>query len=143
MRITHRLLLLPPVLLLAAPAFAVYKCQADGKVSYSDIPCPSGNGSRLDAAKAPDAGEAQRRLARDKAEAKRLEAERHKREAQESAQRRTSAHVLEKQEKKCAQLAQRKQWAAEDAARAGVKSADKMQRKARRAEQQFQQECGA
>jgi hypothetical protein len=128
---------------LSMPAFAIYKCEADGKIAYSDAPCAGGR--TIDVGNAAPVNTAQSRhaLVQQKAELKRLESTRHKQEDQEAKLRRTAAHADATRQKKCASLARRKKWANEDAATATGKSAEKTRRKARRAQETYQEECGA
>lgn len=122
-------------------AQAVYKCESDGKVSYSDTPCAGGK--KLDVADAPatEAADARRRAAQEKRELARLEEARRKQQLQDERDRKKAAHARTSLERKCASLERRRKWAAEDAASAAGKSADKAKRKARRAEETFDAEC--
>jgi hypothetical protein len=141
--------ILVPALLawFAAPAFAAYKCETYGKVSYSDKPCPGGKLVNADIAPAglsnDNVQRAAQQAAHDKRELQRLEKERHKREAAEEKEQRKVANAQEKKRKKCASLAMRKKWAEQDAAAAGGKSAEKSKRKAARKAEQYAAECGA
>jgi hypothetical protein len=141
--ILHMLL---PALLMSAviPAFAVYKCESDAKVTYSDTACVSGQSNDLGnpATGSDNAVQARRELAQQKAEVKRLENARHKQEAQQEKLRKTAAHTETARQKKCASLARRKKWADEDAAAATGKSREKARRKARHAEEIYGSECG-
>lgn len=137
-------LLLCIALPMSAPAFAVYKCVVDGKVGYSDTPCPEGRVSELASASTGDtalAESARKQAEQEKAALKRMENERHKREAKEEKEQQRAAAARAVRQKKCATLALRKKWADEDAAAATGKSADKTRRKARRAGEQFDVEC--
>jgi hypothetical protein len=132
--------------LIAAPAFAVYKCESNGQVTYSDAPC---RGKTLSLANSIDAevpgtnvASAKEKLAREKKEVTRLEKERHKREAAEEKEQKKVAKADAVKRKKCSTLAHRKKWADEDAAAATGKSREKAQRKARRAAETHQAECG-
>jgi len=64
----------------AAPSPAtLWRCEADGKISYSDLPCATGKASPLAGASAPsrsDQAEARRRAQADKRELEVLEARR-------------------------------------------------------------------
>lgn len=128
---------------LSTPAFAIYKCEANGTVTYSDAPCPGGKLLDIGESSPHDAADAQRRAAREKQALARIESERRKQEAKEETERRKSARAHASRERKCASLERRRKWAAEDAASATGKSADKAKRKARRAEEVFEAECRA
>ena len=138
--------LLPAALVSAAiPAFAIYKCEAGAKVTYSDSACVSGQSTDLgNPATRPDnTAHARRELAQQKAEVKRLENARHKQEAQQDKLRKAAARTEAARQKKCASLARRKKWADEDAATATGKSRESARRKARRANEVYGSECGA
>ncbi|WP_050478614.1 hypothetical protein [Herbaspirillum rhizosphaerae] len=136
-------------MLVATPAWAIYKCEADGKVTYSDAACANGKTLNVDTGKS-NAGIAPLPTAQDKAESQRLQRERAKADkqqlkAQQTAEREAArAKLLEdKQKRKCAQLAQRKKWADEDVRAATVKNLEKARRKSQRVNEQYQAECPA
>jgi len=124
---------------LTAPAFAVYKCESNGTVTYSDQHCPGGK--VLDTGSAPATGDTARQNAENKAQLKRLEHERHKREAQEEKEQQRAAHAAAAKQKKCSLLARRSKWANEDAPAATGKAREKTKLKARRVAEQFEAEC--
>jgi hypothetical protein len=129
----------------ASGAQAIYKCTADGKISYGDAPCAGGPSVALAAPPAP-VGDDGKTFARQQAVLKQLEHERHQSEAREAREQREQARasrLAAVHSKKCASLKLRKDWAAEDAMHAGGKTAARAQRKARRAEQKLALECPA
>ncbi len=135
----HRILLFSLFFSFCAPALAVYKCESDGKVGYSETPCPDGqlldlNTSVRDA----DAAQAKQQITADKKKLANMENTRHKREAIEER----AARVQAAKYKKCAALAQRKKWALEDAASASGKSSAKARRNAQRLSEKYELECG-
>jgi hypothetical protein len=144
--VTAILRLLVPAFLMsaAAPAFAVYKCESNAKITYSDTACTGGRSTDLGnpATGSDNAAQARRELAQQKAEVKRLETARHKQEAQQEKLRKAAASSETARQKKCASLARRKKWADEDFAAAAGKSREKARRKARRAEETYSSECG-
>jgi len=127
------------LLSMSLPAFAVYKCESNGGTTYGDTACPDSKQVDLHTASvAPQAAaKAQFDAQREKAEAARLEKERHKREA---AQDKRIAAAAARQ-KKCNALAQRAKWSEEDAGKASRKSATKAKNKARRAEETYNLQC--
>jgi hypothetical protein len=132
---------------LSAPALAIYKCEAGGKISYSDNPCGNGKSVRLEESPrstplSPDVATARQQATRDKNELKRLENERQQREAQEDKERRKLAQADAAKRKKCAELALQQKWAEEDAGAASGKSVEKAKRNARRKAEKLQMECG-
>jgi hypothetical protein len=142
-----RALLLCLLVSVSAPAMAVYKCESRGKTTYSDTPCVEGKSQELSnrqivTASESDTAEAQRQLAQDKREARRLESARLRREAAEEKERSRIAKAHASKKKQCASLALRKKWSDEDAADAAGKSAEKARRNARRAAEKYELECG-
>jgi hypothetical protein len=140
----RRLMLASLLLSLSLPAFAVYKCESNGKTVYSDTPCPDGKQVQLASATAvaePDAARARQDAKQEKAEATRLEKERHKREAAEEKQAKIAARSAAVRKRKCETLAQRVKWSEEDAARAAGRSTEKAKRKARRAAESYDLQC--
>ncbi len=139
-----RLLLISLLLSLCPPALAIYKCENGGKIAYSDTPCPDGTliKAASGAPSADDSRQGQKQLAQQKAEAQRLEKERHQREAIEEKQQQQNARTLAARQKKCAASALRVQWAQDDARQAAGKAAPKATQKARRAAEKHELECG-
>lgn len=144
-----RALLLPvfAVLVSASSAsHAVYRCDADGKTSYSDQPCA---GSRkLDIANPPpDVASNARRIEKEVAAGKKqlqaLEAEREKSEAAAGKKRERAARQQAVLDRRCASLERRQRAASDGAAAVAGKAADKARIKAQRAAQAYEQECGA
>jgi hypothetical protein len=145
----HRLLLALPLLFCTLPAWAVYKCESNGQVTYSDAACANSKPVVIDDTRgvknpAPVAA------AKDKAVQQRLDKSRaaedkrltRQRENQERAEARAKL-VAEKQKRKCAQLAQRKAWAEDDLRNAPVKTMEKARRKSQRAAENYRAECPA
>ncbi|HJU71598.1 MAG TPA: DUF4124 domain-containing protein [Paucimonas sp.] len=132
-------------LLFSAPAFAIYKCESNGQVTYRDNPCPSGKsvdlGEKTQSVPAADATHERERIGQQKREADRLEKARHKRETQEEKTQHIAARAAQARAKKCAALALHTKWANEDAASASGKSAEKSKRKARRTAENYQMQC--
>jgi flagellum-specific peptidoglycan hydrolase FlgJ len=139
---TQCALLLTLLLAFTAPAFALYKCEAGGKVTYSDEPCPGGKVLDIDRTPPIDAAKANKQAAQEKKQAERIDREQRKRDAQEERDRRQAAKLYAAKQNKCMTLAQRQKWADEDITSATRKSIDKTKRRARRAAEQYQMECG-
>jgi hypothetical protein len=125
---------------LSAPALALYKCKSGDTITYSDQQCPGGEA--LNAGDPPgDAAKARKQAAEEKKELHRLENARRRREAQEQKEQQRAAHEHAVKQKRCTLLAQRKQWADDDASAATGKSHEKAMVKARRVEEQMAVEC--
>ena len=125
-----------------APAFAIYKCEADGAIFYSDEPCPAGKKLRVPGVPAGEAEAARQRTEQEKLMVRRMENERAKEEAREEKERQRAAHAAEAKRKKCSALGRRMRWAEEDAAAAVGRNRDKARLKARRVAEVYQEECG-
>jgi hypothetical protein len=143
----HKILMLSFLASLSAPASAIYKCESNGQITYSDEPCSNGKSVKLTepSGNAPlpaDKAKARQQATREKNELKRLENQRQQLEAQEDKERQKLARADAIKRKKCENLALQQKWAEEDAAAASGKSADKARRIARRKAEKFQMECG-
>jgi len=101
----------------ATHADTIYKCTADGKVSYSQTPCAAdAAGAVLDVpATAPPDPAAAAELQRQKREADALQKARQKREAKEEREAAKSDAAAAAHRKKCAKLALQKKWAEDEA----------------------------
>lgn len=125
------------------PALAIYRCEAGGKVSYSDQPCANGRLVDIKAEDAPrDAGKAAAALSQDKARLRELESDRRRREDKEESERKAVARANFAKRNRCRVLEQRKNWATEDVATASGRTQEKAKRKMRRVSEQFEGECG-
>lgn len=107
----------------AVHAQAVYKCQADGKTSYSDQPCAHGSSTRmpppagiaLSDTQGPQGGDARTLLAIEKARIAREKAQ--AKEEREGRVQVRQARAMQARRKKCDRLRLRHKWAEEDLAR--------------------------
>lgn len=126
----------------SAPVLAIYKCESNGKVIYSDAPCAGGKALDISNVSPTDAAAAKRQLAQEQSKLRKIEGERLKREAIEEKERQRIARDNEAKQRRCTGLAQRKKWADEDAAAATGKASEKARRKANRATEQFEATCG-
>lgn len=126
-----------------AGAQTIYKCSAGGTISYGDAPCADGASVQLPALALPGPDRSAE-LATLKARADQLERARHQREAVDARAQRRADRAASAHRNKCAQLALRRTWAAEDATatgRANGRAADQATRKARRAAEQLRLTC--
>ena len=129
------------------PALAINKCELNGKISYSEAPCPAGKATVLASPPAPDesdVAQAKARAAKDARALQKIEVEKTKQEKAELAANKAAARNAAKQaqqQKKCEQLAQKKRWADEDAAKAEQKNQSKARNKASRIAEQMALEC--
>ncbi|ELX08408.1 hypothetical protein Jab_2c04560 [Janthinobacterium sp. HH01] len=129
---------------MAAQAQGVHKCTVDGKVSYSDTPCPStaASATTLTVPAAPPADPAAAAdLARQKKQAAALEKARHRREDQDDRAAEKAAQAATAQRKKCGKLKLNKQWADEDVRSASVAKLDSAKLRAKRAGETLALEC--
>ncbi|WP_445230986.1 DUF4124 domain-containing protein [Duganella rhizosphaerae] len=129
---------------LTAHGQGVNKCTVDGKVSYSDMPCPANAASSttlavpvapaVDPAAAAD-------LARQRKEAAKLEKARHQHEDQDARAADKAAQAAAAQHKRCGKLKLNKRWADEDVARASLPNLDNAKLRAKRAGDTLALEC--
>ena len=136
--------LLLSLVFLSSPAFAIYKCNANGKITYTDLPCTSGTSIDLGSdgrASPADAAAAHQRAEQEKRELTRLEKTRHQQEALAEKEQRVAAHAAMAKKQRCTGLERRAKWSAEDVATATSKHSEKVKRKARRASDVYQAEC--
>jgi hypothetical protein len=136
-----RMLLSGLLLLCAFPAFAIYKCDSGGKVSYSDTLCPGGAKLDIDNEPPRDAATARRKAAQDEKKLERLETDHRKRKEREDKAWQRTAKSGAALHRKCATLARKQKWAEEDATAAAGKTSAKAKRKAERASETYQSEC--
>lgn len=125
-------------------AQGVYKCTVDGKISYTDMPCPAGAAaSSMLAVPAAPAGApaAAADLQRMQKQSAALEKSRQKIEEREARASERAARAAAAQRKRCARLALTKQWAEEDARLASNANSDKARLRAKRAGESFSLEC--
>ncbi|MES2347334.1 MAG: DUF4124 domain-containing protein [Pseudomonadota bacterium] len=129
---------------LTAHAQDVHKCTVDGKVSYSDVPCPAGAASattlQVPAAPAVDPAAA-RDLARQGKEAAALEKARHQREDKDAREADKSAQAAAVQRKRCGKLKLNKRWADDDVLRATAVNLDNAKLRAKHAGDTLALEC--
>ncbi|HYD62311.1 MAG TPA: DUF4124 domain-containing protein [Noviherbaspirillum sp.] len=127
------------------PAFAAYKCEANGKITYSDIPCADGKQVEIAGVASvseTDAARARQQAKSEKAELARIERERRKEEAAADKKAQLAARNAAVKNSKCSSMAQRVKWSEEDAARATGKSVEKARLKARRLAESYELQCG-
>lgn len=137
----------------AAHAATVYKCTADGKVTYTETPCAASASATVipvPPAPPPDPAAAAE-LARQKREADALQAARLKQEALDDRAAEKADRAAAIQRKKCAKLALQKKWAEDDARATGGNStrfttgaptpADRARQQAARAADLYAVEC--
>lgn len=136
------MLLLGAVLVLANPAFAVYKCESAGEVTYADAPCLDGKSTVISTTSAGAPNEAQHRATTEKNSLKRLEKERHRREAAEERGRERAARAGAAKQKQCAGLARRQKRAFENVAATTGKANEKAKLKARHISEDYEAACG-
>lgn len=136
------ILLLGVLLCLAGPASAIYRCEEDGKLTYSDLACPGGIQIRAGGVTSEEATAARKRAVGEKKQLNRMEAEQRKQTRRQDAAQRRSAKVDASHQKRCTTLERRRQWAQEDTRLTTPKTDAKARQKARRAAEQYELECG-
>lgn len=127
------------VALIATPAFAVYKCEQSGTITYTDVPC-EGQKLPLHSTEPPRETE-DKTLSSEKKEVARLQALREQRERQEKQIRDLSARGAAARERKCKSLALQLKWREEDLREAPLNAQPKARKLARRAAEKYRTDC--
>lgn len=135
-------LLLTLLLAAASPAMAVYRCDADGKISYTDAPCAGGERIQVEVTSAKATEAAQRRVTNEKNQLAEIERAAAKLATENAKAQRRAARANAAERKRCDKLALRSKWTEEEASVAKGKSLEKALRKAQRAQEQYERECG-
>jgi len=126
----------------AASAQSLYKCRIDGVLTYSGAPCPGAASTPIEVPPAvPRAPDADSELARQKAQAARLQEQRQKKEAAQSRLDQARGRLAESQRQRCAKLRLQKKWADEGVAAASDRNRGQAAAKARRAQEALLLAC--
>ena len=147
-------LLLSLLMAVSMPALAVYKCESQGQVTYTDVPCGTAQKTLPPLPPAPpsplpsDAAAARQQAASERRQLAGIEKTRQaERAASEREQRR---HKQDKSElahnKKCTLLELERKWSAQDAAADAHTVSENNQalkKTARRKAERYEAECGA
>jgi hypothetical protein len=137
-----------PVAFASTPARPSFKCEAYGKVTYSDVACSGGHqlvstDTREPAVMSADTVAANQRAGAERAQLKDLETSRHRQERVDELQNRRARSVALSQHHKCLGLALRKKWLEEDVISASARSSRKAKKKSHRLAERYALECGA
>jgi hypothetical protein len=128
------LLLLQPL-----AAYAVYRCEFNGTISYSDLPCA---GSQLDLSHEPSTPHSDdHQTKNERSEVSRLQKLREQRERQDQQIRDLAARGAAARERKCRSLALQVKWREEDVRGVTLDKAHKAKIRLRRATEKFDSEC--
>lgn len=139
-------LLLSLLMAVSMPAMAIYKCESQGHVTYTDVPC-GGTRTALPPAPLPaDAAGASQRATSERQQlaaiAKSQDTERLRNEREQRRHKPDKTELAHK--KKCMLLALEKKWSAEDAASGSHTVSEKTQglkKAARRKAERYDAEC--
>ena len=123
-------------------AFAIYRCEQQGQITYTDLPC-SGTELNISTARnsAPEHEKDTDKLAKEKSEVARLQKLREQREHQDQQIHDLAVRGAALREKKCRSLALKLKWRQEDVREAPLHSQQKARTKERRAAETYQNEC--
>jgi hypothetical protein len=126
-----------------SPASAIYKCEQDDVITYTDIPCDGQQLSVTVPQKPRDTEEKsdEKSLAREKKEVARLQAIREQRERQDKQIHDLSARGAAARERKCKSLALQMKWREEDLRDAPLNTQTKARKMARRAAEKYRTDC--
>lgn len=140
-------LLLSLLMAVSMPAMAIYKCESQGRITYTDIPCGAAQIELRPAPLPADAAAARQQAASERQQLasieKSQEAERVARERDQRRHKPDKTEVAHK--KKCTLLGLEKKWSAEDAASGSRTLSEKTQglkKTARRKAERYDAECG-
>ncbi len=142
------------LLLFCTGASAAYRCERQGKVTYTDQRCDSDNGTierEVASQTKPSTSQASTRTSdddrdnaqsrRERSEVARLQALREQRERQDQQIRDLAARGAAARERKCKALALQVKWREEDLREAVLDKAVKARTRLRRATEKYQAEC--
>ncbi len=125
-----------------------YRCDDAGRVTYSDLPCPSGRQTRfVEAARAPSAEDRAAAIDRARADQARLDAIERRRDEERRQDQRAAALAARRgidrgrEKDACPKLALRAKRAHEDAEIAGPRDQPTKRVKARRADEDYAALC--
>ena len=134
-----RIFLLLFLLLGSFCSHAVYRCESQGTVGYSDLPC---NGHELELSSKPAAPSRDNDVMKqERSEVSRLQKLREQRERQDQQIRDLAARGAAARERKCRSLALQVKWREEDVRESTLDKAQKAKVRLRRAEEKFDSEC--
>jgi len=120
-------------------AHAVYRCESQATVSYSDLPY---NGHQLELSSQPAAtSRDDDAMKHERSEVSRLQKLREQRERQDQQIRDLAARGAAARERKCRSLALQVKWRQEDVRESTLDKAQKAKVRLRRAEEKFNSEC--
>ncbi|MFM7633676.1 MAG: hypothetical protein ACKO65_10045 [Betaproteobacteria bacterium] len=120
-------------------AYAVYRCESSGKISYSDLPCA---GSQLAISQASSTTDSADPVSKnERSEVSRLQKLREQRERQDQQIRDLAARGAAARERKCRSLALQVKWREEDVRESTLDKAHKAKIRLRRATEKFDSEC--
>jgi hypothetical protein len=127
----------------AAGAQTIYKCTVRGKVSYGEKPCEAGTQRTIAVPEAPQPDpELAARLARQKALAESLEAERQKAAADNAGiSRRAAAPAASPQQQRCEKMRLQLKWLEEDLRKTAGPATEPLRLKAQRQAEALAVEC--
>jgi flagellar biosynthesis GTPase FlhF len=143
-------ILLSLLIAVSMPAMAVYKCESQGRITYTDIPCGTTQTALppLPYAADADAAAARQQAASERRQLATIEksqqAERAANDREQQRHKRDKSDIAHK--KKCRMLELESKWSAEDAAAGSHTVSDKSQslkKVARRKAERYETECGA
>lgn len=124
----------------------VYRCEQQGKIQYSQTPCPSGQTGQVLHQPLSVPSESERAQAtgianQEKAAANKLEKDRHTREQKQERELRQLSAQREKQKSQCERAQLQVKWANEDVHQAQPKAETRAKQKLKRANEKAALAC--
>jgi hypothetical protein len=126
-------------LLVPLSASAIYRCEQQGSIIYTEFPCAGREVPITSSAPAPKNNDAL--LKHERSEVARLQRLREQRERQDQQIRDLAARGAAAREKKCRSLALQVKWREEDVRESTLDKAQKAITRLRRAQEKFDAEC--
>jgi hypothetical protein len=134
-----KICLLWAALLVPLSANAIYRCEQQGSIIYTEFPCAGREVPITSSAPAPKNNDAL--LKHERSEVARLQRLREQRERQDQQIRDLAARGAAAREKKCRSLALQVKWREEDVRESTLDKAQKAITRLRRAQEKFDAEC--
>ncbi|WP_156396493.1 DUF4124 domain-containing protein [Noviherbaspirillum sp. Root189] len=135
--------LVASLLCISMPAYAIYRCEASGKISYSDMPCPGARQLEIRDSQIDSPASGEKQHIENKKALEKVENARHRETKTQYKAQQRAAKQRAALDKKCATLSRRQQYASDDVRTAPQKSVEKARRKASRITEQYEAECKA
>ena len=137
-------LMLFSMMIVAAPALAVYRCETHGGILYTDTPCTVKQVELPPPPTAADPASARRLAQKEREQLAAIEKQEERAQSERGRRETGRQKTMAAARKRCTQLSLEKKWSAEDAASSSHLVSEKseaLKRHARRKAERFDAEC--